>query len=120
MERQQRLTEEFVPRADMVLFVLSADRWGAWWARAVGVCAVCGPCSLLNLLRQPTHASPSSTPTSNPSPQRPLTDSELTFLRYIRQWRKKVVFVVNKVDLLETQDEVDQLLGGWRLCRARV
>ena len=26
VERQQRLTEEFVPRADMVLFVLSADR----------------------------------------------------------------------------------------------
>lgn len=24
--RQQRLTEEFVPRADLVLFVLSADR----------------------------------------------------------------------------------------------
>jgi predicted GTPase len=26
LERQQRLTEEFVPRADLVLFVLSADR----------------------------------------------------------------------------------------------
>jgi hypothetical protein len=43
--------------------------------------------------------------------RRPLTDSELTFLKYIRQWRKKVVFVVNKVDLLETQEEVDTLLG---------
>ena len=45
--------EEYVPRADLVLFVLSADR--------------------------------------------PLSESELAFLKYIRQWRKKVVFVVNKV-----------------------
>lgn len=42
-----------MPRADLVLFVLSADR--------------------------------------------PLSESELAFLKYIRQWRKKVVFVVNKV-----------------------
>ncbi|KAI8475898.1 MAG: hypothetical protein J3K34DRAFT_517060 [Monoraphidium minutum] len=67
VERQQRLTEEFVPRADMVLFVLSADR--------------------------------------------PLTDSELTFLRYIRQWRKKVVFLVNKVDMLEREEDVQQVLA---------
>lgn len=53
LERQQRLTEEYVPRADLVLFVLSADR--------------------------------------------PLSESELAFLKYIRQWRKKVLFVVNKV-----------------------
>lgn len=26
VERQQRLTEEFVPRSDLVLFILSADR----------------------------------------------------------------------------------------------
>ena len=26
LERQQRLTEEFVPRADLLLFVISADR----------------------------------------------------------------------------------------------
>lgn len=66
LERQQRLTEEYVPRADLVLFVLSADR--------------------------------------------PLSESELAFLKYIRQWRKKVVFVVNKVDMLESQDEVDAVL----------
>lgn len=48
-------TEEYVPRADLVLFVLSADR--------------------------------------------PLSESELAFLKYIRQWRKKVVFVVNKVGI---------------------
>lgn len=28
---------------------------------------------------------------------RPFTDSEVGFLRYIRQWGKKVVFLVNKV-----------------------
>lgn len=56
LERQQRLTEEYVPRADLVLFVLSADR--------------------------------------------PLSESELAFLKYIRQWRKKVVFVVNKVSFV--------------------
>eukprot|EP00879_Flechtneria_rotunda_P003905 GHRR01004145.1.p1 GENE.GHRR01004145.1~~GHRR01004145.1.p1 ORF type:complete len:584 (+),score=253.10 GHRR01004145.1:1864-3615(+) len=66
LERQQRLTEEYVPRADLVLFVLSADR--------------------------------------------PLSESELAFLKYIRQWRKKVVFVVNKVDMLETEDEVQAVL----------
>lgn len=53
LERQQRLTEEFVPRADLVLFALSADR--------------------------------------------AFTDSEVRFLEYIQQWRKKVVFVLNKV-----------------------
>lgn len=63
--RQQRLTEEYVPRADLVLFVLSADR--------------------------------------------PFTDSEVGFLKYIRQWGKKVVFVVNKVDQLGSEEEVAQL-----------
>lgn len=48
-----------MPRADLVLFVLSADR--------------------------------------------PLSESELAFLKYIRQWRKKVVFVVNKVREGETR-----------------
>ncbi|KAG2422345.1 hypothetical protein HXX76_016105 [Chlamydomonas incerta] len=63
LERQQRLTEEYVPRADLVLFVMSADR--------------------------------------------PFSESEVRFLEYIRQWQKKVVFVVNKSDILESSDEVD-------------
>ncbi|GIL45252.1 hypothetical protein Vafri_2543 [Volvox africanus] len=63
LERQQRLTEEYVPRADLVLFVMSADR--------------------------------------------PFSESEVRFLEYIRQWQKKVVFVVNKADILESVDEVD-------------
>ncbi len=45
-----------MPRSDLVLFVMSADR--------------------------------------------PFTESEVKFLRYIRQWGKKVVFVVNKVRCL--------------------
>ncbi|GLI66055.1 hypothetical protein VaNZ11_009770 [Volvox africanus] len=63
LERQQRLTEEYVPRADLVLFVMSADR--------------------------------------------PFSESEVRFLEYIRQWQKKVVFVVNKADILGSVDEVD-------------
>ena len=53
LERQQRLTEEYVPRADLVIFVMSADR--------------------------------------------PFAESEVNFLRYIRKWGKKIIFVVNKV-----------------------
>lgn len=67
LDRQQRLTEEFVPRSDLVLFVMSADR--------------------------------------------PFTDSEVRFLRYIRQWGKKVVFVLNKVDLLASEGEVGEVTG---------
>lgn len=67
LERQQRLTEEFVPRADLVLFVLSADR--------------------------------------------PMTESEVKFLSYIRKWGKKVAFVINKCDRLENQGEVDEVTG---------
>ena len=65
LERQQRLTEEFVPRADLVLFVLSADR--------------------------------------------PMTESEVKFLSYIKKWGKKVVFVLNKCDRLENESEIDEV-----------
>ena len=67
LRRQQRLTEEFVPRADLVLFVMSADR--------------------------------------------PFTDSEERFLQYIRQWGKKIVFVLNKVDALQGAGELEQVVG---------
>lgn len=66
LHRQQRLTEEFVPRADLLLFVISADR--------------------------------------------PLTESEVTFLRYIQQWKKKVVFVLNKSDLYRNANELEEAL----------
>ncbi|XP_031744115.1 probable transmembrane GTPase FZO-like, chloroplastic isoform X2 [Cucumis sativus] len=67
LERQQRLTEEFVPRADLLLFVISADR--------------------------------------------PLTESEVNFLRYTLQWKKKVVFVLNKSDLYQNSDELEEALS---------
>ncbi|KAH9552434.1 hypothetical protein CY35_09G066500 [Sphagnum magellanicum] len=65
LQRQQRLTEEFVPRADLVLFVLSADR--------------------------------------------PLTDSEVRFLRYIRQWGKKIIFILNKCDILSNSRQLGEV-----------
>lgn len=65
LQRQQKLTEEFVPRADLILFVLSADR--------------------------------------------PMTESEVKFLTYIRKWGKKIVFVVNKTDLLDDPSEVAEV-----------
>ena len=56
----ERITRQFVPRADFVLFVTSADR--------------------------------------------PFTESEREFLETIREWGKKVVLVVNKIDILDGGD----------------
>jgi len=61
IKRHQELTERFVPRADLLLFVTSADR--------------------------------------------PFTESERRFLELIASWGRKVVMVVNKVDILETEAE---------------
>jgi small GTP-binding protein len=61
----ERLTSEFVPQADMVLFVTSADR--------------------------------------------PFTESERAFLQDIRDWGKKIVVVINKIDLLERDSERQQV-----------
>lgn len=61
----ERLTNEFVPQADLVLFVTSADR--------------------------------------------PFTESERAFLENIRDWGKKIVAVINKVDLLERPEEREQV-----------
>jgi GTP-binding protein EngB required for normal cell division len=67
IEREHELlTRRFVPRADMVLFVTSADR--------------------------------------------PFTESERAFLASIREWGKKVAVVVNKIDILETEQEVVRVL----------
>jgi small GTP-binding protein len=62
----EALTTDYVPRADLVIFVTSADR--------------------------------------------PLSESERVFLETIRQWGKKVVIVVNKVDILRGEDEVVEVL----------
>lgn len=66
LQRQQRLTEEFVPRADLLLFLMSADR--------------------------------------------PLTESEVSFLRYTQQWSKKVVFVLNKSDIYKNKGELEEAI----------
>jgi len=67
LREHQELTEQFVPRSDLVLFVTSADR--------------------------------------------PFTESERAFLEMIRGWGKKVVLVVNKIDLLRDDRELQQVTG---------
>lgn len=64
LQHHQTLTERFLPRADLILFVTSADR--------------------------------------------PFTQSEADFLKFIRGWGKKIVLVVNKSDLL-TAPEMQQV-----------
>ncbi len=65
--RHEALTEEYVPRSDLVLFVTSSDR--------------------------------------------PLSESERQFLQRVKQWGKKVVIVVNKVDILQSGDAVEEVLA---------
>lgn len=66
IQEHQAITEDFVPRSDMVLFITSADR--------------------------------------------PFTESERLFLSQIREWGKKVVLVVNKIDFFETEADLTQVL----------
>jgi small GTP-binding protein len=61
----EALTQSFVPRSDLVVFVTSADR--------------------------------------------PLTESERSFIESIRQWGKKLVLVINKIDFLDTDDDSRQV-----------
>ena len=69
IQRHQQITEDFVPRADLVLraAVTSADR--------------------------------------------PFSESERAFLQRIREWGKKVVVVVNKIDILETPADIERVVG---------
>jgi small GTP-binding protein len=67
LREHESLTREFVPRADLILFVTSADR--------------------------------------------PFTESERAFLQTIREWGKKVVVVVNKIDILETEADVSRVMA---------
>jgi small GTP-binding protein len=66
LRQHESLTREFVPRADLVLFVTSADR--------------------------------------------PFTESERAFLQAIREWGKKVVVAVNKIDILETEEDLSRVM----------
>lgn len=62
LREHERLTREFVPRSDLLLFVTSADR--------------------------------------------PFTESERGFLEQVRAWGKKIIFVLNKIDLLANPAEL--------------
>ena len=44
------------------------------------------------------------------SADRPFTESERAFLAQIREWGKKIVFIVNKIDILARPEERDQVL----------
>lgn len=65
IRQHQALTEGFLPRADLVLFLTSSDR--------------------------------------------PFTESERQFLSLAAKWGRSVVMVVNKADLLETQEQKAQV-----------
>ncbi len=43
------------------------------------------------------------------SADRPFTESERAFLQGIREWGKKVVIIINKIDILESVEEVRQV-----------
>jgi small GTP-binding protein len=44
------------------------------------------------------------------SADRPFTESERSFLEQIRQWGKKIVFIVNKIDILARPDEREEVV----------
>jgi small GTP-binding protein len=44
------------------------------------------------------------------SAERPFTESERIFLEYIREWGKKVAFVVNKIDILQNEKEIEEVV----------
>jgi small GTP-binding protein len=67
LREHEALTRDFVPRADLVLFLTSAER--------------------------------------------PYTETERAFLAALREWGKKVVVVVNKADLLETEEDRERVLA---------
>jgi small GTP-binding protein len=72
----EALTERFVPRSDLVLFVTSVDR--------------------------------------------PFTESERAFIERIREWGKKLVLIVNKIDFLETEDDLGKVMDFVRASCARI
>ena len=43
------------------------------------------------------------------SADRPFTETERAFLEQVRGWGKKVVIVINKIDILESAAEVDEV-----------
>jgi small GTP-binding protein len=45
------------------------------------------------------------------SADRPFTESERAFLQGIRDWGKKIVIVLNKIDILETPEDLERVLA---------
>jgi small GTP-binding protein len=45
------------------------------------------------------------------SADRPFTESERTFLEQIRDWGKKIVFIINKMDIIQSDSEREQVQG---------
>ena len=76
IKEHQAITEEFVPRSDLVLFITSADR--------------------------------------------PFTESERTFLSQIQAWGKKIVLVINKIDILDSPDALREIIDFVRQNGARL
>jgi len=67
IRKHEQLTNMFVPRADLVLFVTSAER--------------------------------------------PLSDSEAEFFHNIKKWGKKVIIVVNKMDILNSEEQKNTVIS---------
>lgn len=65
IREHELITTQFLPKADLVLFITSADR--------------------------------------------PFTESERAFLEQIRDWGKKVLIIINKIDILQDSTELDQI-----------
>lgn len=66
LREHERLTEDFIPRSDLILFITSVDR--------------------------------------------PFTQSERLFLERIRSWGKKIIIVLNKIDLLRGKSDLAKLM----------
>lgn len=45
------------------------------------------------------------------SADRPFTESERAFLEQIRNWGKKIVLVINKIDILDSEADVDKVIA---------
>jgi len=67
VREHEALTQKFVPRADLVLFITSADR--------------------------------------------PFTESERKFMADIREWGKKITVIINKIDLLRTEEDRQNVIA---------
>ena len=65
IRKHEEITQEFIPRSDLVLFVTSVDR--------------------------------------------PFTESERAFLERIREWGKKVMIIINKIDIIEDEESIQKV-----------